>query len=402
MTFINGEQRKDLLTHYRKTKIIKPITLTHNTLPACRFSASFETPIDEFSITDSSFARIRLRYTVQISDSWQLDISLVKNVDEFNNAAKLKSDKTKMFYEISASTFLDRAPWAVADIIEFELEYIGTNFSTASLADINPVFDFLNVTDSDNNSRESSTSTAPSGRTYQNIIHEIAKLIRPKDAHKFRQTEGLKQLSNQVIELDKGMFLKNVLPNITRYFITDKIDGSMLVFYNSNTNLKKYNSMESEQYTIGSETVTFNKKQIFDEIILDGKYMLVGVIMLEGVIPGQMDSGKHYFSIIRNSEGAYFKYDDMSPKILQFNDTAIPIVKNIIFNYQHTNRRSTIPVMYFYERIPTFYSPPTPAPVDVFIDYDDKDLTITYKDKKYPFDTKESLRRKLIQLYEHL
>lgn len=221
-------------------------------------------------------------------------------------------------------------------------------------------------------------------------IHHIRNTPRSTTSFSFEEF-----MEKPTISLDNTPYTFNLIDWNT-------IDGSMLVFYNSNTNLKKYNSMESEQYTIGDETVTFNKKQIFDEIILDGKYMLVGVIMLEGVVPGQMDSGKHYFSIIRNSEGAYFKYDDMSPKILQFNDTAIPIVKNIIFGYQRTNRRSTIPVMYFYERIPTFYSPPTPSPVDVFIDYDDKDLTIIYKDKKYPFDTKESLRRKLTQLYEHL
>ncbi len=221
MSFLNGEQQKDKLTHYRKERIIRPMLLTHNTLPMYRFSASFETPIPEFSIASATMARIRLRYTIIISDEWQLDLTLVKQISDFSNPIKLKSAKTQMFFAIDTKTFAEKAPWNLADIIEFELEYIGDNFTLDSLAEANNIFDFIRdreVTKTD--------STA-----YQNAIYQVAKLIRPQHAYRFQTKDGIKQLSNQVIELTKNTFLTDLVEHITDYYITDKIDGARAILY---------------------------------------------------------------------------------------------------------------------------------------------------------------------------
>jgi hypothetical protein len=163
-----------------------------------------------------------------VSDDWQLDITLVKNITDFSNPAKLKTAKSNMLFPIDTQTFVDKAPWAYADVIEFELEFIGKRFTLDSMIETNNIFDFLaeadeqTITDRSNEQQQ---------KTYQSVIYEIAKLIKPKESHKFKQTEGLKQLSNQVIELDKNMFLKDVLPSIQNFYITDKIDGSRAVLY---------------------------------------------------------------------------------------------------------------------------------------------------------------------------
>lgn len=290
MTFINGEQQKDLLIHYKKKKIIKPIILLHNNLPAYRFTANFETHIEEFSVTKASIARIRLRYTIRVSDEWQLDITLVKNITDFSNPAKLKTAKSNMLFSIDIKTFIEKAPWAYADVIEFELEFIGKRFTLESMQETNNIFDFLAETEnlpSDEYSNSAQTSKEPQQRNYQSVIYEIAKLIKPKEAHRFRQIEGLKQLSNQVIELDKNMFLKDVLPSIQNFYITDKIDGSRAVLYihegmcyvvtkelySFPVETKDTYILDCEEYLKDSKNEPTNEKKyyIFDVMVYKGK-----------------------------------------------------------------------------------------------------------------------------------
>jgi hypothetical protein len=62
-------------------------------------------------------------------------------------------------------------------------------------------------------------------KTYQEIIYDIAKFLKPHMLNKFKHEYGLKQLSNQVIELNKVLYLTTLQNTITNYYITDKIDG---------------------------------------------------------------------------------------------------------------------------------------------------------------------------------
>lgn len=267
MVFLNGEQQKNKLTHYKKTKIINPMLCTHNTLPMYRFAASFETPISEFSVTAATMARIRLRYTMHINKEWQLDLTLVKNLDDFSIPDKLKSIKSQMFFEISTSTFVEKAPWHFADLIEFELEYTGKRFTVASLPETNAIFDFIERQEV-NTSDESPTSNSE----YQRVIQQIAQLIRPSQS---RGIDGLERLSNRVIELDKNMFLQDVMPNITNYYITDKIDGYRAMLYIA----------DGICHVVTKELTTFKVKDTKNVYILD----------CEEYGDEGSNSGKHYY-----------------------------------------------------------------------------------------------------------
>ena len=276
MVFHNGEQQKDKLTHYRKDKIIKPMTLTHNVLPSYRFSASFETEIEEFSVSKAQLARIRLRYTINLGN-WQLDITLVKNVSDFSNPVKLKSAKTAMLFPIDINNFIEKAPWSFADIFEFELEYIGeAPFSEASLLEVDKIFEKTFILADELVGDSSSGPSNNSTNDYQQKIYEVAKLVRQKDAYKFQKSEGIKQLSNQVIELDKNMFLADVLKNITNYYITDKIDGSRAILYIKDRrcyvitkDLKSFDIDISGTYIFDSEEYK-DEYYLFDVLVFDG------------------------------------------------------------------------------------------------------------------------------------
>jgi len=70
--------------------------------------------------------------------------------------------------------------------------------------------------------------------SYQDIIYEISKYIKPEKSEKFKSEYGIKQLSNQVIELNKLIYYKELKEEILDYYITDKIDGKRAILYISN------------------------------------------------------------------------------------------------------------------------------------------------------------------------
>lgn len=283
MTFINGEQQKQLVTHYKKTKLINPLILVHNILPACKFAVSYETKVPEFTVVNATMARIRLRYTISLPN-WQLDITLVKSITDFSNVQILKNAKAAMLFAISPETFIEKAPWSIVDTIEFELEYTGklAAFNIDKLAIINELFDgIISNTVDDYNATADTSVNAHTGVNkllngkYQELIYQIAKIIRPKDSYKFKNAEGLKQLSNQVIELDKNMFLKDLAHRITDYYITDKVDGKRTILY-----------IADKSYAINDElqpvAITRPELTVFDGEFYENNYYAFDLLIYNG------------------------------------------------------------------------------------------------------------------------
>lgn len=113
--------------------------------------------------------------------------------------------------------------------------------------------------------------------TYQNIIFEVSKFIKPNASYKFKQNFGLKQLSNQVIELNKILFLSEMHNEITNYYMTDKIDGKRTILY---LNTDKSYAISDILETIDIKTTGVcildteyykNDYYIFDVMIYNGK-----------------------------------------------------------------------------------------------------------------------------------
>jgi ubiquinone/menaquinone biosynthesis C-methylase UbiE len=224
LVFIDGVQDKAQLKHYQKTKLINAIQVMGT--PSYKFTLSFEKAIGVFPTRDCSGARIKLRFSIEL-DVWRIDITLVKPIDSLSNPHVLKSSKTKMLFSLPINQFVEKAPWVFASHVELELEYIGEHTAfvpkhiTSILDDID-VFIDAGVSGSTNSYSE-----------YQNKLFEIAEYIKPKRANMFKHKFGLKQLSNQVIEMDKNIFVNKVLPFIENYWITDKVDGKRsLIFIN--------------------------------------------------------------------------------------------------------------------------------------------------------------------------
>ena len=203
--FINGVQQKDMKKCYIKKKLFTPIYLESTSLPLYKLSANRE--IDQtHDINKFDIVRVRLRHSIDFDDTflkdWRLDLSLIKETRS-QYIESIKPIKDKLFTDNS----IDK--WKIADRIEVELEYTGdiTEFNIEKIS----ILDKLWETSIDN---------------YHKYILQIASIIKPTILNRTSiDNLRLKQIGNNPIEITKKMYQCNVLPNISNFVITEKIDG---------------------------------------------------------------------------------------------------------------------------------------------------------------------------------
>jgi hypothetical protein len=286
LIFINGIQKKNLLKHYKKERLINTLIVLDN--PSYKISLSFEHKLPEFNILECQSARIKLRFSI-VLEPWRLDITLIRKVNTLSNPKLLKDNKTKMLYELSVNDFVKNAPWEYAHHIEFETEYIGT-LKNLSIIDFDissnlvkkyiesldysklisiDEFNIVNIDDMKNKRIIS--------EEYQNKLYEVALFIKPNKAGLFKSRFGIKQLSNQVIEMDKNIFLSQVYGNITDYYITDKVDGNRaIVLINEHGSWAITNELKSIGY-VNKTTTTY----IFDCEEYKEEYYIFDIMVWE-------------------------------------------------------------------------------------------------------------------------
>jgi len=126
----------------------------------------------------------------------------------------------------------------------------------------------------------------------------------------------------------------------------DLLDDKVLVFHNSGIPaITIYNEKGIEKNVINYDKTKvvseIYKNNSFSEFILNDKYLLIGVITLQGYILGQ-DGGSHYVGYYRNREGKWVYYDDT-----QVSEKKIDKLPEIgVWKYSNYN----LPYMYFYQR----------------------------------------------------
>ena len=133
---------------------------------------------------------------------------------------------------------------------------------------------------------------------YQDTIYEIAKYLKLEPLHKFKQDYGIKQLSNQVIELNKIIYLNELQHNITNYYITDKIDGKRTILYLS----------DKSSYAISNIITHLNIKTknicILDTEFFNDKYYIFDILVYEGniLINSPFEERMKYFDKFDNDK----------------------------------------------------------------------------------------------------
>ncbi len=303
LNFINGVQQKDSAQHYTKQHIINTIHVLDE--PQYKISCATEKPIPEFKLENIDTTRIKLRFSI-FMEEWRLDITLVKELNG-NNLSELKTMKNTMLTDLSFMDY-DRAPWIYASMIEFELEYIGSSPTADSFKNaVRNFMDYLHTQD------------------YQGLIYKIATAIERRDSSRFRSQNGLKQLSNQVIELNKNTFLKDILPTITDFYITDKVDGDRTLLYISN-----------QSYAINDKLIPLDYKEDL-VYIFDGEFYNAGAQIKDHVdriksnetqIKGHVDRIYYIFDVLV-WEGKNISNEPFSTRMTYFEQAAkqFPIIR---------------------------------------------------------------------------
>ncbi|HMP27998.1 MAG TPA: ubiquitin carboxyl-terminal hydrolase family protein [Saprospiraceae bacterium] len=126
----------------------------------------------------------------------------------------------------------------------------------------------------------------------------------------------------------------------------DLIQSPILVFTNGGApRIKKLNETSEEKgetYIMGKKhKFKVNKARKFGKTIIDGRYDLIGVVVLQGVSE-KKEGGSHYISYFKDDIDQWFKYNDMSASIKKIND--IP-QKGV-----WVEEGGSMPSMYFYRK----------------------------------------------------
>lgn len=118
----------------------------------------------------------------------------------------------------------------------------------------------------------------------------------------------------------------------------------ILVFTNGGIpRIKHFNDPNPEMVRVAfsKATVQIDKGNVFGPNILDGRYTIVGVIMLLGV--GSEGGGSHYVAYFMGSAEKWYYYDDLSSNITS-------LIEGLPENVWHENS-TEMPAMYFYQRV---------------------------------------------------
>lgn len=261
LVFIDGIQQKSKMSHYKKEKIINKFIVKDKRLNY-KLDINYETPIDAFDISECTSARIKLRYSIFIGE-WRIDITLINQVKSLSSPNELKTKKNMLLTKINPDNFIDEAPWDKCKYIELELEYTN-DIKHLTVEKLNEgtslIFDSLGISKPTNY-----------------IVRKLANSIGSKG-------DNIKKISNQVIELNKNIYLSELQDKINSYYITDKVDGERTILYIVDGKIHIINSsiieiptdiigsyiIDTEMYKDVNETIYY----IFDVLMFNNKLLV--------------------------------------------------------------------------------------------------------------------------------
>jgi hypothetical protein len=259
--------------YYTKKQLCKPSFLISDSLPPYKLCLNLETT-ELNDINNFDIVRFRLRFMIKIPElnNWRLDITMIKECKN-QPVETLKKIRNRIFNpKINKENIIDLAEWDYYDKIEVETEYTGDsrNFREIDIKNVDMLFE----------------TEKYANKTFKECICDIARLIKPKKLDKFKNGEyGLKQLGSNPIEITKRFYQTELLENIHKYYITEKIDGirTMLVLYPDIGQCYAINNSTSECMTMIKIPIDPSIKLIIlDSELANGKYYVFDIIYIGG------------------------------------------------------------------------------------------------------------------------
>jgi Asfivirus mRNA-capping enzyme len=217
--FKDGVKQNEDHNRKKSEKMLKMFDHTKNEI--YRISIASEDPIPEFGLYSAHRIRLKLRCSVlpggkPLSGNWRFDFTVVIQLEK-QQFSQLKSIKEKIFpnKRVDPKKFLEAIPDASLTY-EFEIEYMGSKSDLSIESIVNVVSTFTEVI----NPEFEKVSD------HQGVIKELAEtLIQDKRVAQIYSNRGFRSLANQPKNLTRAVWINKVLPNIDKFYASDKADG---------------------------------------------------------------------------------------------------------------------------------------------------------------------------------
>lgn len=318
LCYNNGIQDKNAKNFYSKESMIQPIYMTYvdssNETIIYKVSVNKET-IELNDKENFDIIRFRLRYSILLNsdlNGWRLDLTFISETHNKSLYA-LKKIRDKLFSkQIPIQQLSEEFDWYFPDRIELELEYIDDikKFNISNINQIKKLFEIKSDKLILDKNIKLPNKIIP--KTYKECICEIAHILKPNLIHKFKNDNyGLKQLSNNPIELDKKIYIKNVLPKIETFIATEKIDGmrSMLVIYPIDKICYIINNKNLECFIV--KTISYRDENIESNI----KCIILDAESVDIIIDNKLETRFYIFDVIK-----YQTNDQKNDHIINISD----------------------------------------------------------------------------------
>lgn len=259
--FMDGINKNEDIV-YSENNIVNPIRISSKISEILDYTINLDKIINFTKEGNGNIEQIKLeivnKFIIGSLPDWEFNINLNKclnNQEELSLVVEYKN-KLLVSHENLNFDFIDN--------ICLSIIYIGQKQDINNLNLFKPIDYLFNLIDKDYLDKIS----------YQKKIFEIAKyLIDDKiTLSKFRNKLGFKSLTNNVVELNRPLYFNTICPNISNFFLTDKIDGQRGIIYIKEREDKYVIQILSDKlYTIQEDFIDYNRD---DKItILDGEVL---------------------------------------------------------------------------------------------------------------------------------
>jgi SAM-dependent methyltransferase len=295
----------------RKKSLLKPFNFREgiNNISSYKLKVNSEEVIKSKPVSEIKMIRLKLRISFILKDhpNFKVDLDLIKNID--SHEKHLKEIKNTLFKEYQVANIIENINYSLFDGMVLETEYLTSSVSTQEVEDSISLIRSLFGEGSNND--------------YQKYIFKIARYIIQNKTYleNFREKSGLKKLLNNVIEINADTYFKSVIPNITEFYVTDKIDGQRCICYIEEYSTESDNTINiklitNKIYIIKeyNEKVIINKDTTKKVTILDCEIIFNEGVKNEDII-SENDIFLYIFDIIslENEKIAFKPFQDRLP-----------------------------------------------------------------------------------------
>lgn len=275
-----NELNKSTSRNYTKhNSIIKPFI---NTSDRIKYSINVDRDenIPKFTFNNSE-GNVKIIYTFnyiisELPSDWLIQIKFIKFIktNDINLITWYKDNIFKTYNIENISSILLKQNSNLIDNIDIIIKYTGER------SQIENTFNKIESVIFDTFIDESFIDKSQ----YHKYIYDIAKFIITDkfNLNNFKYKYGLKQLSNNVIDLNKNIYFNDMLNNIEQYYLTDKIDGQrcMIIvseYYNNEVDIK---IIADKVYLINSFIIN-NETNSKSVTIFDAEMLYTGTLSKE-------------------------------------------------------------------------------------------------------------------------